>query len=453
MKVSLTKLKPHPLNSEIYNLSAMDDLISSIEEVGLLQNLVIDQDFQVISGNRRLEAVKRLGWKSVPCDRVEVNQEEVAQYLIHFNKQRIKSCRELINEAKILIPLYKVGQGRRTDLTSVPQNTSGRARDRIADEIGISSSQIGKLLFIDKEDPSLIDLIDQGILTVGQGYLQVRRLKNESASRSEKISSLSFTESPTFVFHHKSSSKMGEVSDEEVDLLFTSPPYWNKRQYTKDGGIGNESDPNEYVENLTVHFDDCSRVLNPSGSFFLVIGDTFQDGNLLNIPHRVVLKLQDHGWMLRNTIIWSKTNPKPQSSKSNLTPTYEFIFHLVKGLDYKYRHTLAPLKHTTRPSHAPRHRDLGESTKKTYPYIPREGKNMGDWWSEEVVRSAVVNQFTNGSSIEHPAPFPEAIVTLPILQTTDEGDLVVDPFMGTGTTGKVANKYGRRFVGYDTHRY
>ena len=127
------------------------------------------------------------------------------------------------------------------------------------------------------------------------------------------------------------------------------PPYWNKRQYTKDGGIGNESDPNEYVENLTVHFDDCSRVLNPAGSFFLVIGDTLQDGNLLNIPHRVVLKLQDQGWMLRNTIIWSKTNPKPQSSKSNLTPTYEFIFHLVKGLDYKYRHTLAPLKHSTKP--------------------------------------------------------------------------------------------------------
>ncbi|MDE0807915.1 MAG: site-specific DNA-methyltransferase, partial [Alphaproteobacteria bacterium] len=65
----------------------------------------------------------------------------------------------------------------------------------------------------------------------------------------------------------------------------------------------------------------------------------------------------------------------------------------------------------------------------------------------------VVNQFTKGSSIEHPAPFPEAIFTLPILQTTDEGDLVVDPFMGTGTTGKVANTYGRRFVGYDTHRY
>ena len=78
---------------------------------------------------------------------------------------------------------------------------------------------------------------------------------------------------------------------------------------------------------------------------------------------------------------------------------------------------------------------------------------MGDWWSEEVVRSAVVNQFTNGSSIEHPAPFPESIVTLPVLQTTDEGDLVIDPFMGTGTTGKVANQYGRRFVGYDTHRY
>jgi len=64
---------------------------------------------------------------------------------------------------------------------------------------------------------------------------------------------------------------------------------------------------------------DCKRVLNDRGSFFLNLGDTFYYGNLQNVPHRVVLKLQEQGWILRNTIIWSKTNPKPSSSKSNLT--------------------------------------------------------------------------------------------------------------------------------------
>ena len=78
---------------------------------------------------------------------------------------------------------------------------------------------------------------------------------------------------------------------------------------------------------------------------------------------------------------------------------------------------------------------------------------MGDFWDAEIVRAAVVNQGSFDSSVEHPAPYPEDVVTLPILQTTDEGDLVVDPFMGTGTTGRVANRHGRRFVGYDIQSY
>ena len=77
---------------------------------------------------------------------------------------------------------------------------------------------------------------------------------------------------------------------------------------------------------------------------------------------------------------------------------------------------------------------------------------MGDWWSEEVVRSAVGNRLVKTDK-EHPAPFPETIVTLPVLQTTDEGDLVLDPFMGTGTTGNVATKFNRSFVGYDIQSY
>ena len=161
---------------------------------------------------------------------------------------------------------------------------------------------------------------------------------------------------------------------------------------------------------------------------------------------------QDEGWILRNSIIWAKTNPKPSSSKSNLCPTYEFIFHLVKSSDYIYNPTLAPIKDSTKPSHPPRHRNLKDNNSKINPYIPREGKNMGDWWSEEIVQSAVVNQkLTDG--VEHPAPFPEKIVILPVLQTTNEGDLVLDPFCGSMTTGKVSERFNRQFVGYDVQIY
>jgi DNA modification methylase len=453
MKVRVSKLRPHPLNQEIYDLSDIEDLMSSISDMGLLQNLVIDQDHQVISGNRRLESIIRLGWKQVDCDQITVEPDDVESYLIHYNKQRVKTCRELLNEVGILLPQYAVGKGKRTDLTSVPENTGGRARDKIADIIGVSSGQIGKLLVIDRESPELIDLVDRGILTVSQAYLQTQRTKKERDSRKPSDGPKPIDDNPAFIFHQKSSRSMVEVGDGEVDLIFTSPPYWNKRKYDEDGGLGNEPNPGDYVTNLVDHFGDCYRVVNQKGSFFLNMGDTFLDGNLLNLPHRIVIGLQDQGWILRNTIIWAKTNPKPQSSKSNLTPTYEFIFHLVKGLGYKYEHTLIPLKHDTKSSHAPRHRELDITTGKTYPYIPREGKNMGDWWSDEIVRSAVVSHSKISGSKEHPAPFPRDIVTVPLLQTTDENDLVLDPFMGSGTVGQVSNEFGRRFIGYDIQTY
>jgi site-specific DNA-methyltransferase (adenine-specific) len=219
-------------------------------------------------------------------------------------------------------------------------------------------------------------------------------------------------------------------------------------------GIGNEENPNEYVDNLVSHLNDCYRVLNPKGSFFLNLGDTFLNGNLLNIPHKISIQLQTKGWILRNTIIWTKTNPKPSSSKSNLTPTYEFIFHFVKQLDYKYKLTKSPLSKNTKSSHPPRHRNLsGESNSHFTPYIPsKNGKNMGDYWNEDIIMTSVANQKIPYLNIEHPAPFPKEIVMLPLLQTTEENDIVLDPFCGISTVGKVSILMGRKFIGYDTQK-
>ena len=88
-----------------------------------------------------------------------------------------------------------------------------------------------------------------------------------------------------------------------------------------------------------------------------------------------------------------------------------------------------------------------------YPYIPRDGKNIGDYWSKDVVESAVAMNVSSNSSLEHPAPFPESIIKLPILQTTSPNDVILDLFMGRGTTGLVANSLGRRFIGYDIRVY
>ena len=173
-----------------------------------------------------------------------------------------------------------------------------------------------------------------------------------------------------------------------------------------------------------------------------------------NVPHRVINRLKSDGWVLRNTIIWSKTNPKPSSSKSNLTPSYEFIFHLVKSKDYLYNRTPTKLNSDSKISLPPRHRKSDGTYSSTIsPYLPKsEGKNMGDYWNEEIVRTAVANQ-NLGIDGEHLAPFPKQIITLPILQTSEIGDLVLDPFCGSGNVGRVCDVLERNFVGYDLNNY
>ena len=450
MKVKVSTLTHHPKNREIYDLSSIDELMLSISEVGLLQPLTIDTRNQVISGNRRFESVKRLNWEEVEVNLREVKKEDEELLLIHFNKQRIKSFKELINEYLALDDLYRKGQGKRTDLTSVKSNISS-TRDIVSKEMGISSSQLRRLVYIYKNKPEYIELLDKGILTVNQSYLQIQREVKERESRESNTSLKSDSiNKSNWRFYQKSSHDMSELNDGEVQTIFTSPPYWNKRTYSEEKGLGNEKTSEEFVVNLSEHLIDCKRVLKDRGSFFLNLGDTFYNGNLQNVPHRVILKLQEQGWILRNTIIWSKTNPKPSSSKSNLTPSYEFIFHLVKSMEYDYYPTPNKLSDKTKPSLPPRHRSVnGDYSKSVSPYLPNiKGKNMGDYWNEDIVRTSVANQKLDIEG-EHPAPFPEEIITLPILQTSKEFELVLDPFMGSGTTGRVCDKLNRCFVGYD----
>ena len=124
------------------------------------------------------------------------------------------------------------------------------------------------------------------------------------------------------------------------------------------------------------------------------------------------------------------------------------IFHFVKSMDYKYNRLTLPIESNSSTS-PPRHRNTKGRTPKTIsPYFKdSKGKNLPDYWDEEIIRTSVSNNQRH--NIEHPAPFPINLPIVPILQTTDEGDLVLDPFCGSGTTGKVSNSIGRRFVGVD----
>ena len=224
MKVKVSSLKHHPKNKEIYTLSSIEELMESISEVGLLQPLIIDSRNQVISGNRRFESIKRLEWEEVEIIQREVKEEEEELLLIHFNKQRIKSFKELINEYLTLDNHYRKGQGKRTDLTSVKSNISS-TRDIVSKEMGISSSQLRRLVYIYRNKPEYIELLDKGILTVNQSFLQIQREEKENKSRESNTSNKSDSiNKSNWRFHQKSSHNMSELNDGEVQTIFTSPP-------------------------------------------------------------------------------------------------------------------------------------------------------------------------------------------------------------------------------------
>ena len=107
MKISIDEIIPHPLNEEIYDLSNLEDLSKSIKEVGLLQPIIINQHNQIISGHRRFECIKKIGWMEVDVEVRNIDEKETDFYLVQFNKQRVKTTREILNEFDIIEKHYE----------------------------------------------------------------------------------------------------------------------------------------------------------------------------------------------------------------------------------------------------------------------------------------------------------------------------------------------------------
>ncbi len=126
------------------------------------------------------------------------------------------------------------------------------------------------------------------------------------------------------------------IPDESIDCVVTSPPYWGLRDYGLDNGIGLEATPEDFCANMVEVFREVWRVLKPTGTVWMNLGDVYGDKQLLGIPWRVAFALQADGWYLRSDIIWSKPNPMPESVSDRPTKAHEYIFLLTKNPRYYY---------------------------------------------------------------------------------------------------------------------
>ena len=273
-----------------------------------------------------------------------------------------------------------------------------------------------------------------------------------------KQSATHLTNLKDVILHGDALDELGRIPTQSIDTVVTSPPYFQQRDYDDSDQIGQESNPAAYVARLVEIFRQVHRVLRESGSIWIVIGDKYLRGELLGLPWRVVLALIDEGWILRSDIIWHKPNAMPSSVKTRPTTDHEYIFFLTKSKQYYYNADAIREPHVTfsdqsRMRGGRRHFHVRNGT-------PESGKNGGNQnlhdgrWDQafhpggrnkRTVWSIPLSKFREA----HFAVFPERLVETAILAGSPSGGVVLDPFLGSGTTALVAKRLQRHYIGID----
>jgi site-specific DNA-methyltransferase (cytosine-N4-specific) len=234
-----------------------------------------------------------------------------------------------------------------------------------------------------------------------------------------------------------------------VNCVVTSPPFYGQRDYGVDGQIGLEDHPAQFVQKLAESFDRCAPILAKNGSMWINLGDTYWSGKgehrsgeskqsarrfgvrpqdkkgdgklckpkqLLLIPHRFAIAMQDAGWTVRNDNVWVKPNPIPDQVRDRCSMSHEYVFHFVKSRWYFFDKN-----------------NVGRRTESGSVLPPL------DTWDIPPVRGAQ----------SHKARFSEELVRVPIHATTPVRGVVLDPFAGSGTSLLYARKHGFRAIGID----
>ena len=296
------------------------------------------------------------------------------------------------------------------------------------------------------------------------------------------------------------------LPDNSIDCCVTSPPYYALRDYGCDGQIGLEETPEKYIERLCDVFSEVRRILTPQGTLWLNIGDSYNGnkfGNtevvknkkvsesndfhkklwsgakpkdLIGIPWMLAFALRSQGWYLRQDIIWHKGNPLPESVTDRCTKSHEYIFLLSKSQKYYFDHEAIqePCADQSRTNYACGNRtnginkdrndnDFGERSKNWKPrtkncqydgqkpnsfHLSREN---GEPDKEYYVRNKrdVWEVNTKPCKEAHFATYPFELIKPCILAGCPENGIVLDPFMGSGTTAIVARSLNRNYLGVE----
>ena len=247
------------------------------------------------------------------------------------------------------------------------------------------------------------------------------------------------------LYHGDCLQVLKELPAESVHCVVTSPPYWGLRDYGTDGQLGLEETPEQHVTKMVEVFSEVRRVLRTDGTLWLNYGDSYtSDKNLCGIPWRVAFALQANGWWLRQDIIWHKPNPMPESVTDRCTKAHEYIFLMTKAGRYHY--DADSIKETAQKKPGGKPRQFGATVQ-----TGTNRHDIGQTFTDNGARNrrSVWTIPTAPYPGAHFATFPPKLIEPCIMAGCPEGGTVLDPFLGSGTTGAVAQKNGCKFIGIE----
>ena len=464
-----------------------NQLKSSLEQEGQLIPLIISRDFQLIDGYRRLKLLCALSRTEVKVQFVDVKPS--IDLRLSLNMYRLKTANDLTKEVLQVFKSVEKRQGQGNN--GKPYNRYAIIKEKLDYRWKSPKSirQFDKIIENDFENNLLLN----GVVTKGwnlsdcEKYLselkEIDLTKNHGFTAEltkgnltieqinkfiEEKNFLSNEYQDTFVIPEKATSIKMNCKDikkelefhSKIDNITTSIPYWKLRFYDNDEDykqLGHEKTPEEFASKIGDIFSELQISLKKSSNVFVNIGETYVDGCAMDVPGLVKRAILDKTDLkLKDVLVWSKPNPKPQSEKvQRPTNKMEFILWFVvdpKEAKYKmitYTDSTKKSKITNGAKDVDengvvckKNKSLSKPYKKIYNHITQQDVE------HVIVCSTGKNiPLTNAYSEGHPGAMSELLPVIPILMTTDENDLVYDPFAGGNTVGRIALLLNRNYLG------
>jgi DNA modification methylase len=458
-EIPVTQLIANELTYSLYGQDeTFDRFLMSIELFGILEPLKVyevvpNESYQVVSGNRRLSAAKALSIKEVPC--ILCEPMVLSQDLVRAHQeQRIKKRSELLLEVKSLYSRYGDFLKKGTTKVTEEVRKARQFRDALEKESGgkhiiqqlrIFEETAKKISNGDEEKyKSEIDELNRSKSLSGVLKSQEKRLfskLNKQARETYEFEVISNAE-----VRSTSSKSLNGIKSGSVKLCFTSPCYFKLRFYNNgEEEMGQEPSVKEYAMNLASHFDECKRVLTDDGTLWVNIMDTVIDYQFQLAPELFVLEMVNRGWMLHDKQIWLKKNPTWNDTSRSVT-AHEYLYVFKKCSFVQFDDSW--VKDFVNDEYGFTYGNSGNRVKLRSIIDYRDGVVVLPIANNTKLSKKCAEQ---GIRLTHSATFPVTLPLIAIMSCTKPGDLILDCFSGTGTTGEAVLRVGggRRYIGYE----